>query len=196
MKSFTFTRNVLLAPFHRMVGPSLHSCGNGPDTNLLTSFVDRTSMRISQKTSVFRRSLAVNFLIASSLVQSGCGSEKSVVQPPPQPPPASVKVSVSPSAVSPGQSATLTWSSGNTSSCVASGSWTGAQQTSGSMNLLLATPAAMSYTLACTGPGGSATQTATLAVAPPAVACTVRSAVATHAGRRISRNRKLPGAPS
>ena len=62
-----------------------------------------------------------------------------------------------------GQTATLSWSSTNATSCVASGSWIGSQPLSGSQ---AASPTAGSfaYALSCTGPGGTAGTSATLTV--------------------------------
>jgi peptidoglycan hydrolase-like protein with peptidoglycan-binding domain len=72
-----------------------------------------------------------------------------------------------PSVVS-GGSATLTWSSANASSCSASGSWGGNQSTSGSQALSNIT-ATSTYTLACTGSGGSISQSVTINLAPSSV---------------------------
>jgi hypothetical protein len=56
---------------------------------------------------------------------------------------------------------TLTWSSTNATSCVASGSWSGAKSVSGTFSTgrILSTK---TYVLACSGPGGSASATATV----------------------------------
>ncbi|HET7756098.1 MAG TPA: hypothetical protein VFK87_02490, partial [Steroidobacteraceae bacterium] len=59
-----------------------------------------------------------------------------------------------------GSSVTLTWSSTNASSCTASGAWSGTLATSGSQSPLI--PATVTYTLTCTGSGGSASQSVTV----------------------------------
>ena len=63
-----------------------------------------------------------------------------------------------------GQSAKLTWSATNATSCVASGAWSGTQATSGTSSQTATTPGQLAFTLACTGPGGTATQSATMMV--------------------------------
>jgi len=73
-------------------------------------------------------------------------------------------LSVYPSVIAPGGSATLTWSSTNAGSCMASGGWggtlgTGGSQTTGAVSMTT------TYSLACSGLGGnSAPASATLTV--------------------------------
>jgi hypothetical protein len=67
------------------------------------------------------------------------------------------------SSVTSGQSVLLSWTSMNASGCTASGGWTGAEPTSGSMVNVGTITQNTSYTLTCTGDGGSSTpQTATV----------------------------------
>jgi hypothetical protein len=79
-------------------------------------------------------------------------------------PPATLTISVSPSTITLGQSATVTWSS-NAANCTASGAWTGSRPSSGSETVTPATPGTLTYTLVCGGGGyreseaGSATLT-------------------------------------
>ena len=75
-----------------------------------------------------------------------------------------VTISVSPTSITVGQSATLTWSSTNTTACTASGAWSGAQQTSGSASETPSATGASNFTLTCTGAGGSTNATAALTV--------------------------------
>ena len=77
----------------------------------------------------------------------------------PQP---TVTLAVNPTTITLGQTATLTWSSTNATSCSASGAWSGTQNTSGTANEMPTTTGASAYTLTCTGTGGSANATATL----------------------------------
>jgi len=72
---------------------------------------------------------------------------------------------VTPTSVVAGNNAALGWSSTNTSSCTASGAWTGSKALSGNLQV---TPAAGTYlyTLECTGPGGSISRSVTLTVTP------------------------------
>lgn len=143
--------------------------------------------------------LVVVFLFVWALVLSGCGGHSipplQITQPGP---PASLTIAVSPSSVLPGQSATITWSSKNATSCTASGAWSGAQPTSGSANVTLQASSAQAYNLACTGTGQSATRTVTLAVSPTEGACPVSNAVRAraHLGKRSAPRRKAAGSPS
>ncbi len=79
-----------------------------------------------------------------------------------------VALSASPASIASGASSTLSWSSTNATSCTASGAWTGSKATSGSQSTGALT-ANKSYTMTCTGAGGSASKTASVTVttAPP-----------------------------
>jgi mannan endo-1,4-beta-mannosidase len=85
--------------------------------------------------------------------------------PPPAPPPPAptVELTASPSTVSKGTGAMLTWVSSNASSCTASGGWSGSVATSGSHSTG-ALNASTSYTLSCTGSGGAVSQTLRVSV--------------------------------
>jgi hypothetical protein len=83
-----------------------------------------------------------------------------------------VKISASPSSVASGGSSTLTWSSTNATACSAAGSWSGVKATSGSQSTG-ALKANASYSLTCTGSGGSATGSAAVSVKSTAAAPTV-----------------------
>ncbi len=78
---------------------------------------------------------------------------------PPSPPP-SVSIKASAADVQAGGAVTLTWSSTNATSCSASGAWSGSEPTSGSAPEQVG--ATSSYTLTCTGMGGSMSGTATV----------------------------------
>lgn len=89
--------------------------------------------------------------------------------PPPAPNPVpSIVFSANPSSINAGASTTLSWSSLNTSSCSASGStaFSGAVATSGTRSVSPA--ASTSFSLNCTGPGGSASASVLLTVLPVA----------------------------
>lgn len=89
--------------------------------------------------------------------------------PPPPPPPApKVALTASPTSVVKGSASKLTWSSQNATSCTASGNWTGAKATSGSASTG-ALSANASFTLSCTGSGGTAKATATVSVTTPVI---------------------------
>jgi len=73
-----------------------------------------------------------------------------------------VTISANPPTINNGSSSTLTWSSTNTTSCTASGAWTGTQATSGS--LVVSPTTTSTYTLSCTGTGGSSNGSVTVTV--------------------------------
>lgn len=83
-----------------------------------------------------------------------------------------VTLSSFPEAVALGGSATLSWSSSNATACTASEGWSGSKGTFGSQSLT-ALAATQSYTLSCTGPGGSASHTVTVGVGEPAPGLTL-----------------------
>lgn len=76
-----------------------------------------------------------------------------------------ISLTASPSSISAGQSASLSWSTSNASGCVASGGWSGTMSTAGSTSV--APGSTTSYTLACTGSGGSATKSVIVSVTAP-----------------------------
>jgi hypothetical protein len=131
--------------------------------------------------------------IAVLLVLSGCTSGKStnpVVQPP-IPPATTLTISVNPTSVEPGESATLTWNAGNATACTASGAWSGSQPLIGSENVILSGSKNLSYTLSCTGANGSPSQTAVLAVAEGPGGCTIKTSVLPKTGKPMTQRRKL-----
>ena len=81
-----------------------------------------------------------------------------------------VSISFDPTSITLGASSTLTWSSTNATSCTASGSWSGAESTSGSESVTPSATGSDTYTLDCTGAGGSTTESAILTVNPPSAA--------------------------
>ena len=74
-----------------------------------------------------------------------------------------VTLSADPGTVPPGGTSTLSWSSQDADACSASGGWSGSKATSGS-EAVGPLSATTDFTLTCTGPGGSAAQTATVTV--------------------------------
>ena len=75
----------------------------------------------------------------------------------------------SPLSVPLGTPATLTWSSGNTTGCTASGAWSGARAISGfEITANLSAPA--TYTLSCVGPYGAVIRSVTVGIDPPTIA--------------------------
>ena len=78
-----------------------------------------------------------------------------------------VNLQLTPNTVAMGQSATLIWSASDAQSCTASGGWSGVQPTTGRLATAPLT-ATTSYTLTCTGSGGSAAQSQQVVVTHPA----------------------------
>jgi len=80
--------------------------------------------------------------------------------------PAAPTLTLSASSITVGGSSTLTWASANTTGCTASGSWTGAETSNGTMAETPSAAGSYTYTLACTNAAGtSPTTSATLTVA-------------------------------
>ncbi len=82
--------------------------------------------------------------------------------------PPSVTLSANPTTVASGARTTLTWSSSGASTCSASGGWSGAKTTSGTEQSA-ALSANATFTLDCTGTGGTTRQSVpvTVSAAPP-----------------------------
>ena len=80
------------------------------------------------------------------------------VAPPPAP---TLSFTANPTTVVSGGGSTLTWSSANATSCSASGAWSGAKATSGSQSTGALT-SARTYSLSCTGPGGTTSRSVTV----------------------------------
>jgi PKD repeat protein len=80
----------------------------------------------------------------------------------PVPVPPTVSLSAAPATIAAGQSATVTWSATNATSCSASDGWSGTRATSGSQ--AVAPTATTTYILTCTGIGGVASASALVTV--------------------------------
>lgn len=112
----------------------------------------------------------VFMVIVSSLGLNACGGGGTSAPPPPPPPAATtVTITASPNSVSQGQSATLTWSTTNATSCTASADpaesdWSGSQSSAGSQSVTPALQGTISYTLTCNGAGGSGSGSASVTV--------------------------------
>jgi hypothetical protein len=75
----------------------------------------------------------------------------------------SISLSANPASVANGDSSTLTWAATNATACSTSGGWSGSVAPSGS-KATGAITATTIYTLSCTGSGGTASQSTTVAV--------------------------------
>jgi len=136
----------------------------------------------------------------TGLALQACGGSGSTA--PPQAPKPTVTLSVSPTSITAGQSATLTWSSTQAASCTASGAWNGSQAATGSQTVTPAASGSAMYTLTCTGASGGAygggggltgTQTTTLTV-NPATVFAVKALVADGAGVAATQDANLVNA--
>jgi hypothetical protein len=115
-----------------------------------------------------RYSSSLILLCVLGLAACGSGprsdtSDANSAPPPGSPPAPAVSLSAAPNTVAPGGSTLLTWSSSNATSCSATGAWSGVKDTSGSQTLT-SIAATSTYTLSCTGGGGSTTRSATVNV--------------------------------
>jgi subtilisin family serine protease len=81
--------------------------------------------------------------------------------------PAGAALTLASTTITPGSSTTLSWVAINTTSCTASGAWSGTQAISGSQSVAPAAAGSYAYTLTCTGASGKVSGTATLAVEAP-----------------------------
>jgi hypothetical protein len=110
----------------------------------------------------FRASALVAWL---SLVLVGCGGNSSPSPAPPGGVPTPPTVTLSPASanVFVGQPVLLTWSSTNTTSCTESGGWNGSEPTGGSQSVTATVAGMQTYSIACTGSGGTASASATIA---------------------------------
>jgi hypothetical protein len=136
----------------------------------------------------------VNFIATPNATSQAGTFALSVAQAPPAP---SVTLSSSALAVANGSTVTLTWTSQNATSCNASGGWSGALATSGSQKSPTI-DAAATFTLTCTGAGGSTAQSVTVSLTPassgggaldPALLAGLLIALATRPVTRWSRGR-------
>ena len=134
-----------------------------------------------------------------ALALQACGGSGSTTPSAPMP---TVTLSVSPTSITAGQSATLMWSSSKATSCTASGAWSGSQATMGSQAVTPTTSGSVTYTLTCTGANGGSygggggptgTQTTTLTV-NPATAFVVKALVADGPGVAATQDQNLVNA--
>jgi peptidoglycan-associated lipoprotein len=112
------------------------------------------------------KKLSVVVCLAVSVALAGCHKKVVAPPPPPPPPPASAPtadIRVSPSAIDPGQSATLTWTTTNANQASIDG--IGNVAPNGTQSV--APTSSTSYTLTAKGPGGTVEASARITVNPP-----------------------------
>ena len=103
--------------------------------------------------------LALSILLVACGGGGGGGGSET---PAPSTPPPTISFSANPTSVLVGSESTLTWSSSNASSCAASGAWSGSRPTSGSENVTITTVGDSSFTITCSGEGGSSSSIVTI----------------------------------
>jgi hypothetical protein len=105
-----------------------------------------------------------------------------------------VTLSASPTTITSGGSATLTWSSTNATTCTASGAWSGTKAISGTQ--VVSPTVTSTYTLTCTGTGGSVVQstTVTFTTVPPSTKFNINDRVQTTAVLNVRSTPSLSGA--
>ncbi|HWJ34293.1 MAG TPA: TIGR03118 family protein [Steroidobacteraceae bacterium] len=96
--------------------------------------------------------------------------------------PATVSVSVSPTTIIVGQTATLTWSATSGTNCTASGAWSGTRGASGSTTVTPTTAGSETFTLNCTGGAYSSGTGAAMLTVSAASAFSLTNLVADIAG--------------
>jgi hypothetical protein len=79
-------------------------------------------------------------------------------------PAGSPTISVSPTSITAGSTATLTWTAINDSGCIASGAWSGSQASGGTLSVSPMAAGTDTYTITCSGSNGSVTASTTLTV--------------------------------
>jgi hypothetical protein len=77
-------------------------------------------------------------------------------------------ISASPTTINAGSSSSLTWSSTYANSCNASGAWSGSQAANNSSGLVVTPTATSTYSLICSGAGGTSSQVSTTVTVIPA----------------------------
>jgi hypothetical protein len=105
----------------------------------------------------------VNFIAQPSGTDAAGTYALTVATAPPAP---VVTINVDKPTVVSGGTVNIIWSSQNASACTASGGWTGSQATSGTHTSAPLT-ASTTFTLSCTGAGGTASKSVTVAVTAP-----------------------------
>ena len=96
----------------------------------------------------------ISLIVLVSCGGGGGGGGEPTPAPPPSPP-ASVNLSADPLSVLLGDQTTLTWTTANASTCTASGAWSGNKSSSGSEDVTIQVEGNNVFTLTCSGPGGS-----------------------------------------
>ncbi len=95
------------------------------------------------------------FIVILSFIITSCGGGGGGGGISPSVPSIIVSLTASDNAVSVGDSITISWTSSNSTSCSASGAWTGTKGTSGSETVTLTSSGTKSFSLSCSGTGST-----------------------------------------
>ncbi len=132
----------------------------------ITNIGNISSVSSGSRTVSLLQTTTYTATVSSSDGSSNCSTTVTVNYPVP-----TISISANPSTILAEGNSTLTWSSTNATSCTASGSWSGFRETSGTETIYAAiatqaeAPAAIrTYTLTCTGQGGTNSKSATVTV--------------------------------
>ncbi len=110
--------------------------------------------------------IAISFIISSCGGGGGGGGGGSDSMPA-TPPAPMLNLSTSSANVNENTAFTLSWTSSNASSCTASGDWSGTKSASGNENITESTVGTKTYTLTCSGTGGSVSKSVTVNIVNP-----------------------------
>jgi 6-phosphogluconolactonase len=115
--------------------------------------------------------LAMIWTLGALALLSSCDHGGDDSPPPPAPavalPAPAVAISANPATVQLSTASVIAWSSSNSTTCDATGSWAGAKSTSGTESVVPPAAGDATYTLTCTGAGGTANAVATVTVSAP-----------------------------
>ena len=126
------------------------------------------SLSGSQSTGVLNTVRTYSYALSCSGA-GGTTSRTATVMVSARPPPPTITIAATPTQVSQGGTAMLSWSSANATACSASGGWSGSKPLSGSQ-VTAALSQTTTFVLSCTGAGGTASRSTTVTVTvPPAV---------------------------
>ncbi|MEK7556158.1 MAG: peptidoglycan-binding protein [Patescibacteria group bacterium] len=147
--------------FHvEMDGTDITNTLTVPDTGGWQSWTTITSPSFSLTAGAHVLRIAMD--TSSSVTSSIANFNFLTVRVPGATPAPTLTLSANPTSVSSGGQSTLTWSTTNATSCIANDGWSGTKAINGTSAVTPTQTA--TYTLACTGAGGSVTQSVTVSV--------------------------------
>jgi len=143
-----------------------------------------------------RRDTLSQVTLAAILLGAGCGGG-SLNAPGGGTPVPSITLSTSKSSANVGEAITLTWSSTDATSCTASATptqadWSGNKPTSGSAPVAPTPAGSVTYSLSCTGAGGSSQQSAMVTAIAPTLTITSGPLPAGRVGTPYGMEHQLP----